>query len=300
MKTAYPTIKQSIGIVGILFCCMIVASPALFAENLIGKEASFLLYYVISTGIALAAALALRKNKTHEQPFRFEIEDPSIIPFIIVATMALLFGVTMPLMSLIPISDFFKKVFIEFGSQTGFFSFLSIVIAAPILEELIFRGVILDGFLKRYSPTKAILFSSFLFGFIHLNPWQFVGAGIIGIFMGWVYYRTRSVSLTIIIHLSNNLAAFAMGQMSELTMENIDDSMVEYYGGMIPFFLVTSASLLILLGCIHYLNQKMYPRPEELYAEPLETAVAGPVNDSHDGIHNVDIDGSGRAGNNLM
>src|SRR5688500_10273683 len=102
MRTAYPTINQSIGIVGVLFGCMILACPLLFAEGLIGQEASFFLYYIISMGAALYAVLAIRKNKTREQPFHFEIEDTSLLPFIVVATIALAFGVTAPLVSLIP------------------------------------------------------------------------------------------------------------------------------------------------------------------------------------------------------
>src|SRR5690606_30966839 len=90
-----------------------------------------------------------------------------------------------------------------------------IVIAAPILEEVIMRGIILDGLLKRYSPVRSILFSSFLFGLLHLNPWQMVSAMVIGIFAGWVYYRTRSLALPILIHATNNLSAFSMGYIMQ-------------------------------------------------------------------------------------
>jgi membrane protease YdiL (CAAX protease family) len=286
MKTAYPTINQSIGIIGMMICSMLLACPLLFAENLIGKEASFFLYYVASMGIALAIVLNMRKNKTQDQQtFHYEVEDTSIVPFIMVATLALIFGITAPLTSLIPVPDFFKKILLDLGNQTGFFPFLTIVIAAPILEELVFRGIILDGFLKRYSPTKAILFSSFLFGFIHLNPWQFVGAGILGIFMGWIYYRTRSVALTIIIHLTNNLAAFSLGQLSELTMENIDEPLTDYYGGIVPMVLITTSAIVVLAASVYYLHQKMNPSPQALYADPLENAVVDSLSDSPDQVH---------------
>lgn len=45
------------------------------------------------------------------------------------------------------------------------------VIAAPVLEELIFRGMMLEGLLKKYSPVTSIIISSILFGVAHLNPW---------------------------------------------------------------------------------------------------------------------------------
>ena len=49
-------------------------------------------------------------------------------------------------------------------------------IAAPVLEEMLFRGVILRGFLRQYSRTFAILWSAALFGIAHLNLYQFVTA----------------------------------------------------------------------------------------------------------------------------
>jgi uncharacterized protein len=254
---------------------MIVGVPLILLGSVIGKEASFLLYYGVSMGGALATMLKIRSNKGQHRVFHFEMEDPYTVVFIVVATIALIFGMTTPLVSLIPIPEFFKAVFIELNKERGLFSFVTIVIAAPVLEELIFRGIILDGFLRRYSPLKAILFSSFLFGLIHFNPWQFVGAGVAGIFMGWVYYRTRNVGLTIIIHLANNLCAFVMGHMRELTMDNIDDSLIQFYGGILPFVFVQIFSMITLMASIYYLSQRMRPVEASL-SEPVENELVTP------------------------
>jgi uncharacterized protein len=99
-----------------------------------------------------------------------------------------------PVGSLIPLPEFMKQIVRELMSRNGFFSLLAIVIAAPILEELIFRGIILHGLLKRYSPFHAILLSSVLFGIVHLNPWQFITGLFIGCFAGWVYYRISCIA----------------------------------------------------------------------------------------------------------
>lgn len=64
----------------------------------------------------------------------------------------------------------------------------SAVLLAPVLEEIVFRGIMLDGFPKRYSPTKATLWSALFFGLIHLNPVQSVGAFMLGISLGWLHY----------------------------------------------------------------------------------------------------------------
>jgi membrane protease YdiL (CAAX protease family) len=89
--------------------------------------------------------------------------------------------------------------------------YITIGICAPILEELIFRGIILRGLLNRYHPKKAIIWSAVIFGIAHLNPWQFIAAFSIGLFMGWVYYRTKSIFPGIFIHWFNNSISFALG-----------------------------------------------------------------------------------------
>jgi membrane protease YdiL (CAAX protease family) len=93
----------------------------------------------------------------------------------------------------------------EINHIEGFSSFIVAVIAAPILEELIYRGIVLEGLLKKYSPIFAILFSAFLFAIAHLNPWQFVVGMVMGIFNGWIYFKVRNLLYPILAHMSCNL-----------------------------------------------------------------------------------------------
>jgi uncharacterized protein len=77
-------------------------------------------------------------------------------------------------------------------------------VIAPVLEEMLFRGVILRGFLRRYSRTFAILWSAALFGIAHLNLYQMMTALTIGIVSGWLYERCRSLWPCILLHASYN------------------------------------------------------------------------------------------------
>jgi membrane protease YdiL (CAAX protease family) len=61
----------------------------------------------------------------------------------------------------------------------------AVVIAAPLAEEPVFRGLMLRGFAARYSLRTAVLGSAVLFGVAHLNPWQFVGAAVFGVLAAW-------------------------------------------------------------------------------------------------------------------
>ena len=149
-----------------------------------------------------------------------------------------------------------KEVIEQFANQKGVFSFIAIVIAAPVIEEFIFRGIILDGLLKKYSPTKSILISSILFGIVHLNPWQFISAFILGSFSGWVYYRTKKLSLSIIIHSVNNLIGFISFYLVD--MENImNESIFEFYGGVVNMVVITAIAIIMASIGIYLSNKEM-------------------------------------------
>jgi membrane protease YdiL (CAAX protease family) len=252
----YPNVAESFGITGIVILGMLLFSPVhLVLNKLIGNEASMLIYYLLAIGIPFWIVYSIKKSKTNYLSFNLTIENKRIIPLIIIGTIALLFGIISPIGNLIPMPESIKKAFMDFGSQTGIFAFFLMVIAAPILEELIFRGIILDGLLKKYSSTKSILISSLLFGLVHLNPWQFVTGLIIGIFSGWVYYRTRSLSYSIIIHASANLSGFIMRYFIDFD-SFMDDTLVEMYGGLSNLIIAIIGSIIIVAVCVYFLRKE--------------------------------------------
>lgn len=85
------------------------------------------------------------------------------------------------------------------------------VILAPILEEILFRGIIMKGIIKnKVKPMTAIIVSAFIFGAVHFNPWQFAGAFLLGLVLGLVYHKTRSLLMPILLHAFNNLTSAIM------------------------------------------------------------------------------------------
>lgn len=73
-------------------------------------------------------------------------------------------------------------------------------VLAPVLEEMLFRGIVLRAFLQRYPRWPAIALSAMLFGAAHLNLYQFVSASLGGLVLGWLYERTRSLVPCIGLH----------------------------------------------------------------------------------------------------
>jgi sodium transport system permease protein len=81
---------------------------------------------------------------------------------------------------------------------------LVLVLLAPVCEELAFRGFILTGLRQRCHPWTAILLSSFLFAASHLNVFQLVPTFILGVILGVVATRSRSVLPGMLLHLLYN------------------------------------------------------------------------------------------------
>lgn len=107
-----------------------------------------------------------------------------------------------------PLYSFFDTSLKEQSAHPVSF-FIAAVLLAPFCEEFFFRGILLNGLLNnKISPIKAILFSSFLFGTVHMNPWQFIGAFSAGSLIGLIYLKTHSLLLCILLHALNNGLGF--------------------------------------------------------------------------------------------
>ncbi len=144
-----------------------------------------------------------------------------------------------------------KDAIAELIHQTGIYSFLMVVILAPIFEEYIFRGVILRGLLKTISPIKAVLLSSFLFGIVHLNPWQFVTAFLIGIFSGWLYYKFKDLKLCILVHFCVNAIGFFSRFYLKDNLDVMELDYIDMLGGLQNYILIIIiSSSLCLLGIV--------------------------------------------------
>ncbi len=68
-------------------------------------------------------------------------------------------------------------------------------VVSPAAEELLYRGLLLLGLLRRRTPWSAILVSAALFAGTRLDPWQLPAAVALGVFHGWVVAATGSLSL---------------------------------------------------------------------------------------------------------
>ncbi|KVL21265.1 CPBP family intramembrane glutamic endopeptidase [Burkholderia sp. MSMB1826] len=89
---------------------------------------------------------------------------------------------------------------------------------APLLEEMLFRGVMLRSFLRQYPEGTAIAHSAAVFGLAHLNVYQFALAFGLGLLIGKLYAATRSLLPGILIHACYNTAVVIVALKSPFVL----------------------------------------------------------------------------------
>jgi membrane protease YdiL (CAAX protease family) len=146
----------------------------------------------------------------------------------------------------------------DYVSQTTVLSVLIAVVLAPILEELVFRKLLIDR-LARYGGALAVVTSGLCFGLFHMNLYQFFYAAGLGMLFGYLYLRTGKILYTIVLHMLVNF----MGSVVSVFMSNLVDQSVlsglDYSDPQavmdailpqLPQVLAVEAYALVLLGLV--------------------------------------------------
>ena len=135
------------------------------------------------------------------------------------------------------------------------FGYFVVGLMAPLVEELVFRGAILRALLRwKSNPWIGIVISAVMFSAIHMNPAQMPHAFLIGILLGWMYYRTDSIVPGVVYHWVNNTIAYVLFAF----YPDPDMKLMDFFGGSQRTVLLAVAfSLCILVPSIYQLNLRM-------------------------------------------
>ena len=208
---AYPDIRQAARLLALLFLYMsLFAVVVLLLCRLLGLSVTDNPAATLAPVNLLAFALVL-KIGLRRTGRRFSVVCPlSAPPAALYAPLALvLLGAAIvlseadnALRSVLPMPEPILEAFRALAGAKGsvWATVLAVVVVAPLTEECLFRGLILRGFLLRYSVRKAIVVSSLLFALIHVMPWQIPGAFVFGAIFAWLYIRTGSILPCILGH----------------------------------------------------------------------------------------------------
>lgn len=200
-----------------------VAVVSVILEKLMSAFAAEVIYEVLSAIVYFfsffAAAMILKhtcKGLPNERPiyksFKFDKWAIMLIVAAIAINYALSYLNTSLISSLFPnISfDLFYKVSDLEGRKTFevvtlfIIQILSTAIVPAVCEEILFRGAILSN-LMPFGKSTAIFASAFLFGLMHQNPMQLLYTTLLGVVIGYIYVKTRSIWICMLLHFVNNL-----------------------------------------------------------------------------------------------
>lgn len=155
------------------------------------------------------------------------------------------------LMELLDLPDLTAGMFLQMKDNV--LGVVSIALVAPVVEEMLFRGAIEGHLLRRWgNPKRAIGISALIFGLIHLNPAQIPYAFVLGLLLGWLYYRTGSIVPGIVLHLVNNGISVAL----MLVLPNPEAGLTDLAGEAGAAVLAV-VGLAITAGVIGYMQNKL-------------------------------------------
>lgn len=138
------------------------------------------------------------------------------------------------------------------------FGIVVVAILAPIVEEIVFRGAILRLLLECFSGKKAwiaIVISAVAFGLFHGNLAQAVNASFLGLILGWLYYRTKSIVPSMVLHLVNNVSTVVM---TLAFSSNPDIKVIEMFGNNLPLAVgCLTVSALLAIGTFLLIRKRI-------------------------------------------
>ena len=141
--------------------------------------------------------------------------------------------------TIIPLSFLYEQLGIEMDENTQQiftslmkepWGYVAVGILAPLAEEVVFRGAILRtllGIMSKKNHWVAIIISAALFGLAHFNEAQFINALLMGLLLGWMYYRTGSLVPGILLHWINNTMAYVLTNI----MPQSDGKLIDLFHG---------------------------------------------------------------------
>lgn len=187
----------------LFFLSLLLTSPFILLEKSLSQEVWQTLIFAvfIVSFIGLTYLMNIRRKESLKLIFKLNKKNQLYLMILMVIIFQI--GFAKPINHLLKLF-FEQNVLLVNPLNTFILSFGAISLGA-VFEEIIFRGIILRGLLLTYSPKKAIIFSAIIFGVIHVKPLQIWGAIILGLFFGWIFYKTKSFGNTIILHFTANI-----------------------------------------------------------------------------------------------
>ena len=217
ISMAYPNLKQSIWLLVFFVLGQLVLAAL---ENIVGlwqPGEGFVSGFSLLVGFLAILSYVYRRTDLDWEYFR-ELFNTGfnwrVWPCVAISIVGMVFfqiGLIGALSPIVPVSEWLQDVNSEQTERNTFFwsAFFTIVVVAPLVEETLFRGIILNGLAAYHTRTRAIVWSAVLFSVFHLEPMKLVPIFLSGLVLAWWVVRTGSLWPVLFGHALNNFISVA-------------------------------------------------------------------------------------------
>lgn len=164
--------------------------------------------------------------------------------------------------------EWFEDAMAQIMDAPVWITLISVSVFAPLFEEWLCRGLVLRGLLQKTSPAVAIAVSAAFFAVLHMNPWQALPAFLLGVLFGYVYYKTGSLKLTMLMHCMNNTMAVVFSKIPSLEeMESFTEVLSPWaYAGIFAACVAFTAAACVVLKNIPFAKEDSRSNCDEIPA----------------------------------
>ena len=218
---SYPGLLQTLALLG-----AIVVLGGLFMQItlVVFPDWPDIAQMAVPTQLALAAVVVwatLRSDRPWREALGLRGLDRRYIPpllLILIGSVTVFSEIYMVIQRLVPVPQEFERMLRDLLEMTNpSDSLATVVIAiavAPVLEEALFRGVILHGLARRHGPQSASFWTAVFFSLFHMyNPWQVIPTFFLGLVLAWLVLTSRSLLAAIGVHMLFNAASLTLVQL---------------------------------------------------------------------------------------
>lgn len=256
-RVAYPSWGDLLTLLGVFIVATVLGSLLTGVLQKIGSVSvgfGAFLGYVIQFSLVIIFGLFQRKIRSPKETrlLKFGLAKLDFVIILWGTIMVLATGVVIePLLNLFP--ETYLDRLGNIMAAGGWMMFTSIVIA-PIMEEILFRGILQDALMRKYGVFVGILIASAVFGIVHIIPQQVVNAFMIGIVLGYIYYRTGALLPVILIHCINNAISYFTWMLNGETLLSTREQMgndtlyFTVYGIVCVLFVIGFVSIAIRIS----------------------------------------------------
>ena len=157
----------------------------------------------------------IRKKKFFKEVCIRPISVNGILPVVLFAACFNL--ITSIVISYIPWPETWMESYVENSSviDNSIVAWITTVIMAPVLEEIVFRGLMYTRLKKGLPVIAAAIFTSLVFGTVHGTVIWAIYTFIFSLVLIWVFERFQSLTACILLHMAYNLSGMAMSYIPE-------------------------------------------------------------------------------------